>query len=354
MPLVPAICTQCGAQIEVDDTHEAGICQHCGTAFITEKAINNYTTNITNNNVNNNNFAGANVTIQSDIEDIEQFIERARTFEKLNEYRKALQVYEEIASKFPMDYRGWLGIITAETKEFSDISTSSYTHDEILKNFEKAVKVANAAEQESILKQKQEYERLYKQEVDKHENGKYNASICNLYYYKDVEKALGCKCLTSDSHTFNSFTFVLGNYVECSVSYMGVGLTNGEWKAERKYSHDKSTCKKNVDRSNIEELLSGYKKKSENNSGACYIATCVYGSYDCPEVWTLRRFRDHTLDEIWYGRLFIKCYYAISPTIVKWFGDTKWFRAFWKTHLDKMVYTLNNKGVENTSYTDKY
>lgn len=59
-------------------------------------------------------------------------------------------------------------------------------------------------------------------------------------------------------------------------------------------------------------------------------------------------------DTTWYGKLFIKCYYAISPTIVKWFGDTKWFRAFWKTHLDKMVYNLNNKGVENTSYTDKY
>ncbi len=36
----------------------------------------------------------------------------------------------------------------------------------------------------------------------------------------------------------------------------------------------------------------------KNNKG-CYIATCVYGSYDCPQVWTLRRFRDYTLDETW-------------------------------------------------------
>lgn len=35
---------------------------------------------------------------------------------------------------------------------------------------------------------------------------------------------------------------------------------------------------------------------------ACYVATAVYGSYDCPEVWTLRRFRDFALDETWYGR----------------------------------------------------
>lgn len=38
--------------------------------------------------------------------------------------------------------------------------------------------------------------------------------------------------------------------------------------------------------------------------GGCYIATFVYGSYDCSQVWTLRRFRDNTLDETWYGRFF--------------------------------------------------
>ena len=27
----------------------------------------------------------------------------------------------------------------------------------------------------------------------------------------------------------------------------------------------------------------------------CYVATCVYGSYDCPQVWTLRRYRDDVL-----------------------------------------------------------
>ncbi|MDR0918559.1 MAG: hypothetical protein LBM93_04840 [Oscillospiraceae bacterium] len=35
------------------------------------------------------------------------------------------------------------------------------------------------------------------------------------------------------------------------------------------------------------------------NSGRCYIATAVYGSYDCPEVWTLRRFRDYILAPKW-------------------------------------------------------
>lgn len=85
----------------------------------------------------------------------------------------------------------------------------------------------------------------------------------------------------------------------------------------------------------------------------CYVATSVYGSYDCPQVWTLRRFRDDTLGSTWYGRLFIRTYYAISPTLVKWFGKTKWFNKLWKRKLDRMVSKLQNKGVADTPYEDK-
>ena len=88
------------------------------------------------------------------------------------------------------------------------------------------------------------------------------------------------------------------------------------------------------------------------NSG-CYIATCVYGSYDCPPVWTLRRYRDDTLGATWYGRMFIRVYYAVSPVLVKWFGKTYWFKRLWQNKLDKMVAKLNSNGVENTPYQDK-
>lgn len=93
--------------------------------------------------------------------------------------------------------------------------------------------------------------------------------------------------------------------------------------------------------------------QSNSSSGGCYVATAVYGSYDCPEVWTLRRFRDYTLAETWYGRAFIRTYYAISPTLVRWFGHTEWFNRMWKPILNKMVRKLNNNGVENTAYCDK-
>jgi len=93
--------------------------------------------------------------------------------------------------------------------------------------------------------------------------------------------------------------------------------------------------------------------KTTNSSGGCYVATAIYGSYDCPEVWTLRRFRDYTLAETWYGRAFVHAYYAVSPTLVKWFGKTEWFKNIWKPTLDRMVDKLNKTGVANTPYNDR-
>ena len=99
--------------------------------------------------------------------------------------------------------------------------------------------------------------------------------------------------------------------------------------------------------------LTDENSSNPSSSGGCYVATAVYGSYDCPEVWTLRRYRDYTLAETWYGRVFIKTYYTISPTLVKWFGHTKWFKKMWKGKLDRMVENLKSDGVEDTPYTDK-
>ena len=86
---------------------------------------------------------------------------------------------------------------------------------------------------------------------------------------------------------------------------------------------------------------------------SCYIATCVYGSYDCPEVWTLRRFRDGTLKKTPAGRLFIRVYYAVSPSLVRLFGEKQGFRRFFRAPLDGLVRRLREAGVKDTPYTDK-
>lgn len=48
MSIINAKCTNCGANLKVDSSRDAAICEFCGSAYVVEKAVQNY--NITNNN----------------------------------------------------------------------------------------------------------------------------------------------------------------------------------------------------------------------------------------------------------------------------------------------------------------
>ena len=100
-------------------------------------------------------------------------------------------------------------------------------------------------------------------------------------------------------------------------------------------------------------LKSSLQQTNTSQGGGCYVATAIYGSYDCPEVWTLRRFRDYQLAESVLGRLFIKTYYLVSPQLVKWFGKTEWFCNIFKPILNKLVCKLKEKGIKDTPYNDR-
>lgn len=90
----------------------------------------------------------------------------------------------------------------------------------------------------------------------------------------------------------------------------------------------------------------------QKTSKGCYIATAVYGSYNCPQLWILRRFRDEKLSKNYLGNLFIKFYYKTSPYLVKRFGNCKIFNTIFKTILDKYVVFLKKNGINDSYYTD--
>lgn len=83
-----------------------------------------------------------------------------------------------------------------------------------------------------------------------------------------------------------------------------------------------------------------YDKKSSGKSG-CYIATAVYGSYTCNEVVALRRYRDDYLSNTAWGRLFIKAYYAVSPTLAKMIKHGSRLERGIRNYLDKKVEKLS-------------
>jgi len=147
MSLVAAKCTQCGASIEVDDSKEAGICRTCGTAFITEKAINNYNTYLTQNVTKN--IYGREKT------EAEEYLFNGEKFIALKDWEKAIKVFMQAAEANPSNYRCWFGLMRSETKNFTDLSNDTLTE-----HLEKALAVANENEKEIINTACEEYLKL--------------------------------------------------------------------------------------------------------------------------------------------------------------------------------------------------
>lgn len=125
------------------------------------------------------------------------------------------------------------------------------------------------------------------------------------------------------------------------------GGSNITWEELKSQGINAATVRTKI----IEALASQELKKVSSGCG-CYIATAVYGSYDCPEVWILRRYRDYFLSNSLLGRGFISIYYAVSPTLVKWFGNKTWFKKPWRKFLDKKVAALKKAGYSDDKYED--
>lgn len=156
MALIPARCTQCGANIEVDDKREAGICKYCGTAFITTKAITYY------NNTSEVNIQNAKFYIHDN--KVKESIDKAEAFIKLNETVRAMRVYEQLTNEFPQESRGWWGLLcTANSGEFFSEEPKAANFDWGKKYYENAKLFANADELV-------EYETKYNQYIERLNN----------------------------------------------------------------------------------------------------------------------------------------------------------------------------------------
>jgi len=101
--MVPAICSQCGAQVSVDASQETAFCTYCGAKFIVEKAINTY--NIKNASIGHadtiNVYAG---------DTAENLTDRAMIMLKDNQSRKARELFEDALNKDARYWKAYLGL----------------------------------------------------------------------------------------------------------------------------------------------------------------------------------------------------------------------------------------------------
>lgn len=91
------------------------------------------------------------------------------------------------------------------------------------------------------------------------------------------------------------------------------------------------------------EKLNGVNKTSDG--GGCYIATAVYGSYDAPQVMTLRQFRDDVLQKYYLGRKFIALYYKHSPKYAE--------QLKYHNRINRVVRSILNKWVNHLDSNSK-
>ncbi len=171
--------------------------------------------------------------------------------------------------------------------------------------------------------------------------------------------------LFSDGTGKGSSTYRMWIFKNGAISFNNNNTNNLTWADVRSKGVDAKTVRTKIIEALATQAIQNEKKsgssyssstagssKSKSSSGGCYIATAVYGSYDCPEVWVLRRYRDHSLKKSMSGRLFIRIYYAVSPTLVKWFGKKTWFKLQWRKYLDKKVSVLKEAGYSDDKYED--
>ena len=146
MPLVPAICTQCGARLEVDPNCEAAICKYCNTPFITEKAINNYNTTY----VTNIGHLHADVVHINDDSSRDSRVKSGETFLKFNDYTSAEEVFCKLTKECPYDYRGWWGLVRVYSRKFTDFSIGRPELSKMKSMYDKACTVATPQEKSAM------------------------------------------------------------------------------------------------------------------------------------------------------------------------------------------------------------
>lgn len=400
MPLVQAKCTNCGANLEIDNTKDAAICPYCGTAFIVEKAINNY--NTTNQiHAGTVNIYGGNSA---------DFVIRGGVLEKYNGAATEVVVPNSVKIIGCEAFLNCIGITSVVLPDsVREIRDGSYERGAFAGCTTLiSIVIPNSVQKIGSLAFKDCKSLTSVTIPDSVQTIGWNAfSGCSSLASVTIPNSLqeiaafsGCSSLTSvtipDSvrtigySAFSGCSSLTSVTIPNSVQTIGNAAFPGcssltsvripsSVKLIDNYAFSDCTALRKVKIDGEPEIRSSvfagcsvqiveaseeWKKKNwrlfdclkeyEPRGSGCYVATAVYGSYDCPEVWTLRRFRDNMLDRTWYGRAFIRAYYAVSPALVRWFGTTGWFRSLFKAPLDRFVRKLRQRGVQDTPYQDKY
>ncbi|HXB43154.1 MAG TPA: CFI-box-CTERM domain-containing protein [Puia sp.] len=90
--------------------------------------------------------------------------------------------------------------------------------------------------------------------------------------------------------------------------------------------------------SSISVIEKNYGLTKSSDKKGCFIASAVYGSRDAEQVQQFYQIRDLVIAKSWLGRIFIRFYYGVSPTLAKWIDKRPAMKSFIKKYiLDKIL-----------------
>ncbi len=346
MSIVDAKCPNCGAQLRVDNSQAALICQYCESAFVVEQAINNY--NVTNNVTN---------SIQADQVTIVQqggssgFEIIAGKLLKYNGAATDVVIPEGVVDcHWNNAFGHCIDSITSVSipTTFTNLEWLSQLSGNKLNAFVVPSNHPAFLSENGVLYNKD------KTIILRFPSGKTDVQFVIPNSVVEIGSYAFSDCENLTSVIIPNTVVKIGEYAfwQCS-SLTSIRIPASVSIIQRAaFCHCKSLVDVVFDGTPQMEDDLVFKYTPYGTKKGCYIATCVYGSYDCPQVWILRRYRDNALLKTWYGKLFVHTYYAISPSVVKLFGDKKTFHSFWKRKLDKITIKLYNRGYEDTPYQD--
>lgn len=158
-------------------------------------------------------------------------------------------------------------------------------------------------------------------------HGKYGDFIgCNQYpscsYTKKMSKAPHSRYKNTNEQWINASD--IGAVTFCSQSFYL--KYNGVEPTAQAVARMQKGNRKHAKVGAAKAVSNRKRYRRYQSSNACYIATYAFGE-DHPVVDGLRIWRDDVLMVTWYGRLFVKCYYAISPKIIAICGRSNMFHV---------------------------
>lgn len=344
MGFIAVKCPECGADIQLDDSREFGFCNYCGAKVVQDKVVVEHRG-----------------TVKVDeTEKLENLYVLARRARDDNNSEKASIYYDKILQQDPNSWEANFYSVFFQSMNCNIAQIKSAAvrltncEDTVLKLIKETV--TDEDEREAAVTEIAERllnisRLLYSSASDHYAN--ISPSIQSKYKQESLDRCRSA--FQIDYYLGDYIVMIFGDQYKdiavicwkCAINLHKTLVPHFENPAE-----NKAIVLKYADK--IKKYEPDYPTPVvDTSSGGCYVATCVYGSYDCPQVWTLRRYRDDTLASTWYGRAFIRTYYAVSPTLVAWFGHTDWFKKLWRGKLDRMVESLRENGVEDTPYNDK-